>query len=247
MTKQDSEMDSTTFHALLAEHMRWVKLFVSIQEIAEDNTDLVRDLANYSRASTVPLLAGLLTLPDYQSNCIRLEILVALAVRYCQGRKRAHVEQVEQWFVQIGNSRCALAEDPAEDVFVSLVHDDRGNYRLLEGVWEGSGFYTQRVLDVIATMPNEGEFRRIKNCFRALLTISEMVCEKAQLQRYQLGSEVRHSTLLSHKLPSGKALTSRVTIALADLSSRGIALIRYRAVCFPIAHGEGNGHPANRT
>ena len=210
-------------HASMAEHMRWARLSVSIQEIAEDNTDLVRDLATYNRASTVPLLAGLLTLPDYQSNCIRLEILVALAVRYCHGRKRAHVEQAKDWFLQIGNSRCVLGEDPAEDIFVSLVHDDRGNYRLLEGVWQGAGFYTQRVFDVVARMPDDEEFRQIKNRFRALLIISDMVCDKAQLQRYQLGSDARHSTLLSHKLPSGKALTSRVTVTFAELNDRGIA------------------------
>ena len=223
MTDQNSETDSAALHAFLAEHMKWAKLFVSIQEIAEDNTDLVRDLQHYDRASTVPLLAGLLTLPDYQSNCIRLEILVALAVRHCRGRKTAHVEQVKQWFRQVGKSRCALAEDPAEDVFVSLVHDERGNYRLLEGVWEGAGFYTQRVLDVIATMPDHAEFAQLKNCFRALLTVSDIVCDKAGLQRYQLGSDVQHSALLSRKLPGGRALTARVTVTSADLNSRGIA------------------------
>ena len=165
VTEQNAGSDAATFHRVMAEHMKWAKLHVTIQEIAEDNTDLVRDLANYDPAATVPLLAGLLTLPDYQSNCIRFEILVVLAVRHCHGRKRAHVEQAKQWFLQIGKSRCALAEDPAEDVFVSLVHDDQGNYRLLEGVWEGSAFYTQRVLDVIATMPDDGEFGADKELF----------------------------------------------------------------------------------
>ena len=206
----------------MAEQMKWAQLFVTIQEIAEDNQVLVRDLANYDPAATVPLLAGLLTLPDYQSNCIRLEILVALAVRHCRGRKKAHVEQVKQWFFQIGTSRCVRAEDPAEDFFVSLVHDERGNYRLFEGVWEGSGFYTQRLLDVIGTMPDDREFGQIKKCFRALLTISDMVCDKAGLQRYQLGADAHHSALSPHKLPGGRALTARVTVTLAELSSRGI-------------------------
>ena len=222
MTEQSVGIDSTTFHAVMAEQMKWAKLFVTIQEIAEDNQDLVRDLAHYDPAATVPLLAGLLTLPDYQSNCIRLEILVALAVRYCRGRKKAHVEQVKLWFLQIGTSRCVSAEDPAEDFFVSLVHDERGNYRLFEGVWEGSGFYTQRLLDVIGTMPDDREFGQIKKCFRALLTISDMVCDKAGLQRYQLGSDAHHSALSPHKLPGGRALTARVTVTLAELSSRGI-------------------------
>ena len=206
----------------MAERMRWARLFVTIQEIAEDNTELVRDLATYDPAVAVPLLAGLLTLPDYQSNCIRLEILIALAVTHCCGQKKANIHHAERWFRQIGGSRSAGAEDPAEDVFVSLVQDDHGNYRLLEGVWEGSGFYTQRVLDVIATMPDGGKFGQIKKSVHALLTISDMVCDKAGLQRYQLGSDERHSALSSRKLPGGKTLVSRVTVTLAELNGRGI-------------------------
>ena len=49
-----------------------------------------------------------------------------------------------------------------------------------------------------------------------------MVCDKAGLERYQLGSDREYSTLSPDKLPGGKALTSRVTVTLAELNSRGI-------------------------
>ena len=206
----------------MAESMRWAGLFVTIQEITEDNKALVRDLSTYDPTVTVPLLAGLLTVPDYQSHCIRLEILVALAVVHCRGRKKAHINQAQRWFLQIGESQCVAAEDPAEDVFVSLVHDDHGDYRLFEGIWEGAGFYTQRVLDVVAAMPDKGRFGEIKRSVRALLVISDMLCGKAGLQRYQRGSDERHSALSSRKLPGYKTLTSRVTVTFAELDGRGI-------------------------
>jgi len=214
--------DWDNLNALFAEHMRWASLHVTIEEIAKENKLLVRDLSRYDPAVAVPLLASLLTLPEYQSSCIRLEILVALAVLHCRGRKKASVNEAVRWFFQIGKSRCVSGEDPAEDVFVSLVQDGNGDYRLLEGVWEAAGFYTQRVLDVIATIPDTGQFGQIKKSVRALLIISDIVCEKAGLHRYQLGSDELHSTLSPRILPGRNALISLVTITSAELYERGI-------------------------
>ena len=222
MADDNCEFDSMKFSELMAERMRWARLFVTIQEIAEDNKELVRDLSTYDPTVAVPLLAGLLTLPNYQSHCIRLEILVALAVVHCHGRKKAHIDQAIRWFSQISKSRCVTAEDQLEDVFVSLVQDEHEDYRLFEGVWEGAGFYTQRVLDVIATMPDKGQLGQIKKTVRALLTISDMVCDKARLQRYQLGSDEHHSVLSARNVPGGTTLISRVTVTFAELDERGI-------------------------
>lgn len=208
--------------SVIAERMRWARLHVSMQEIADDNTALVRDLSSYDPSVTVPLLASLLTLPEYQSHCIRLEILVALAVVYCRGRKNPNIGQAVRWFFQIGKSQCVAGEDPAEDVFVSLVHDRTGNYRLIEGIWEAAGFYTQRVLEVISTMPDDGRFGQIRRSFRALLCVSDMVCEKSKLHRYQLGSDELYSALSRQKLPGRNALITRVMITFEELESRGI-------------------------
>ena len=179
---------------------------MTLQDIAEENKVLVRDLSKYDPKFTIPLIASLLTLPHYQSNCIRLEILVALALAYCRGRKKAQIVQARRWFFQIGKSRSVMDEDQAEDVFVSLVQDDLGDYRLLGGVWDNVGFYTQRVLDVVGTMPDEGQFGQIKKSVHSLLTISDIVCEKAGLKRFQLGSEEQHSALAHRNLPEPNAL-----------------------------------------
>ena len=224
MSDDHESIDLSKFEAHFAERMRWASLFVTIQEIADDNKALVRDLSSYDPKGAIPLLASLLTLPEYQSNCIRLEILVALAVTFCKGRKKANIGKVVKWFSQIGRSQCVAGEDPAEDVFVSLAHDRNGNYRLLEGVWEAAGFYTQRVMEVVSTMPDDGGFGQIKRSFSAILIISDMVCEKAKLQRYQLGSDDRHATLLYRKIPSRNALISRVKITFDEINARGVNL-----------------------
>lgn len=222
MSEKNSEFNLEEFNEYMTERMRWAQLFVTIQEIAEDNEQLVRDLSAYDSDVAVPLLAGLLTLPEYQSHCVRLEVLVALAVVYCRGRKKANINQAIDWFSLIGRSQCVIGEDPAEDIFVSLVWDDHGDYRLFNGIWEGAGFYTQRLLEVVATMPDEGPFERIKKSVRALLIISEILCEKAGLQRYQLGSDEQHSTLSLNKLPGRDSLISRSVVSFDELNARGI-------------------------
>jgi hypothetical protein len=222
LSEEFTEPDWDKLNAFFAEHMRWASLHVTIEEIAKENKSLVRDLSSYDPTVAIPLLASLLTLPKLQSHCIRLEILVALAVVHCRGRKKANITQVVRWFFQIGKSQCVAGEDPAEDVFVSLVQGRNGDYRLLEGVWEAVGFYTQRVLDVIATMPDTRQFGQIKKSVHALLVISDMVCEKAGLHRYQLGSDEHYSALSPRILPGRNALISRVTITFAELDECGI-------------------------
>ncbi|WP_245598822.1 anti-phage protein Upx [Methylomicrobium lacus] len=222
MSHDDANIDWKVLKSIFDEQMRWASLSVTIQEIADDNKALIRDLSHYDPNITIPLLAGLLTLPEYQTACIRLETLVALAVIFCKGRKKPNIDNAVRWFFQIGKSRCVIGEDPAEDVFVSLVTDCNGNYRLVEGVWEAAGFYTQRILEVVSTMPDTGEFGRIKRSFHAILIISDIVCEQAGLRRYQLGSDERNTALSARKLPGRNALISRVTLSFEELREKGV-------------------------
>jgi len=83
-----AEPDWEKLNAIFAEHTRWANLSVTIGEITKANKSLIHDLSRYDSTVAVPLLASLFTLPKLQSHCIRLEILVALAVVHCRGRKR---------------------------------------------------------------------------------------------------------------------------------------------------------------
>ena len=222
MSEENDQLDFEKFNTNFTEIINWVTLDVTIREIAEDNKTLIHDLSTYDSKTAVPILASLLTLPEYQSNCIRLEILVALAVVYCRGQKKAHITQARQWFYMIGKSQCVMGEDPAEDIFVSLLLGEQRDYRLLGGIWEGAGFNTQLIFDVIRTMPDEGIYGQIKKSVHALLIISDIVCENAGLHRYQLGSDERHSELSSNNIPGRDPLASRVTFAFADLKKYGI-------------------------
>lgn len=218
------DFDFEVMESIMNERMRWATLSVKIKEAAAANPDLVKDFSRFEAKSTISILSGLLTLPEYQSNCLRLEVLVALAFISCQGKKQASISDAQRWFHLIGESYCVLGEDPAEDVFVSLVHDEHGNYRILEGVWETAGFYTQNVLDAITDMANKNDrMTQIVTSLRALLKISDIVCQQSGLSQYELGSIVGHSNLLLDKIPGRKGLTSRVLISLEALKAEGFS------------------------
>lgn len=212
------------FSALFGELSQWANLDITIENIADDNKRLVKKLSRFEKSSTLKLLAGLLTLPDLQSNCIRIESLVALALAYCKGKKKPQIKDITDLFNKIGKSRCAYAEDPAEDVFVSLVCDEEGDYRILEGIWEEAGFYTQRMLDVTETMPEEPDFLALKKTLKAMLIVSELVCKKSQLKRYQTGSLQTRRNISAKDLPPKNILTKHVTITFAELEEKGIKL-----------------------
>jgi hypothetical protein len=224
MIGKESPINMEEFNALFGERLQWANLAITIEDIADDNKRLVKKLSKFERRSTLTLLAGLLTLPDLQSNCIRLEILVALALVYCKGKKKPEIKDITDLFNRIGKSRCAYGEDPAEDVLVSLVHDEQGDYRILEGIWEGAGFYTQRMLDVVETMPEEPGFLTLKKCAGAVLRLSDLVCEKSQLERYQIGSIRTKRNISAKDLPPKSILTNHVTITFAELKEKGIEL-----------------------
>jgi len=210
------------FEAFVEEELKWSQLEVSMHEIAAENRALVRDLSRFDRTETVSLVGGLLTVPRYQSHCLRFELLVTLAAIHCHGRRRPQVKDACRWFRRIGSSRCARAEDPAEDVLVSLVHDERGDYRILEGGWEGAGFYTQVILDAVSAMPEEGVLARVKRSARSLLGLSDLMCRAAGLERYQDGSGELHSALSQRRLPDRSELISRTRVRLSDLARHGV-------------------------
>jgi hypothetical protein len=98
-----------------------------------------------------------------------------------------------------------MAEDPAEDVFVSLVSTPRGNFRVFEGIREGTGFHLQRILNVLESMPVEQPFLGIRDTAESLLKLSEAVAERAGVKEGTLGEEMPLRAVpkrVLHQLPS---------------------------------------------
>jgi len=211
------------FFSKMTEQATWANLEHNLDDVSKDNPDIVAELENFERDTTVALLASLLTLPAHQAQCLRLELLVALALLHCKGKKIAGVEDAARWYAAIGESNSAIGEDPAEDVFVSLIGNDKGDYRLLEGIWEAAGFYTQCMVDVVSSMPNDGIYRPIRRSVQSILRLSDLVCGRATLYRYQAGGEAT-SMALDTGGTDAPSLRARVTFTVKELRAADIAI-----------------------
>src|SRR5258708_39090195 len=58
----------------------------SLGKLAELHAGLIADFKKLDAVKTAATFAGLLTHPELQANCLTLEILIHLALVYCQGR-----------------------------------------------------------------------------------------------------------------------------------------------------------------
>jgi hypothetical protein len=95
----------------------------------------------------------LLAVPELQSYCLRLEALVHLSLAVGGGRQKPNRKIVGRLFAEAGKGRLGIKEDPAEDVFVALMATRRGDFRVLEGIWEAAGFYLQRLVNLLELLP----------------------------------------------------------------------------------------------
>ena len=128
---------------------------VSLASIASENSAMLRELETLDPVKAACTFAGLLTEPELQSNCLRLEAIVHLSLAYCRGERKPTPKLASRLFTAVGEGICGRAEDPAEDVFVTSIATLRGNFRVLEGIWEGAGFFLQRIVNVVERMPRD--------------------------------------------------------------------------------------------
>jgi hypothetical protein len=161
----------------------------SLEAISREHPALVSKLVQFDPIATSATFAGLLTLPVLQSNCYRIENLIHLALIHCRGRQKPTPKLVAQAFNELGKGSCGRMEDPSEDMFVTQVRTECGNFRILEGIWEGNSYFLQKFLDTLEGMPRGSGYDDIRASVFALLQLSDLICERAGLYRNQLGAE----------------------------------------------------------
>lgn len=202
---------------------------LNVGQIASECRRYVKSLKTYVASEAAAAFGVLLTVPELQSNCIRLEALAHLAVTHSKGNRIMTDDFVRQGFSTLGKTHCARMEDPAEDVFVSNIATPRGNFRVLEGVWESAGFHLQRVVNLIEEMPKDSSYDIFRDPVYALLKLSDAVCERAGLIRFMLGGaipskvippQIKNMTMLARKrLFFTRADVTNLDIDPQDLTS----------------------------
>lgn len=226
-----------------------LQLTRSYGEIAKCHPKVMKELSERERTSTTALIGALLTLPELQSNAIRLEALGHLAVMACNGPRKPKLAQISPWFDELDKGPCGRLEDPAEDVFVSVVSNEQGTYRLFEGSAEGNAFHVQIFLNVVATLPNDSSYDFLRDSVQALLKLSEAVAHRSDVPRYAVGNPVPRRSLPHMDRELTERLRSRVRFNSADLQHLGIdrrhlAPFIFDAVDIPKLKQASLGHSA---
>lgn len=193
----------------------------TIAALGEASPQLKNKLSALELKTTLAAFAALLTLPDLQKNCLRCEALVHLAVSFCGGSRKPHDKAIAGSFVDVATGWIGRSEDPPEDVFVGSIRTRRGNFRLLEGMWEANSFHLQHFVATLETMPDDGPFGRIKRSTFALLSISEMLCARLNLHRHSLGPEVGEHALGRRHLAALPFRRVQLKFTIKDLNDLG--------------------------
>ena len=160
-------------------------------------------------------------MPQLQGNTVRLEAIAHIAVANANGKKKPDRQAAARWFKQVGQAFVRM-EDAAEDVFVGRVHLEGRNYRLIEGLAEANGHHLQHMLSFVETMPDRGAYGELKKSCRAMLALSELICDRAGLDAFCMGGEHGLDALPVDHLPTIKTLAARVTFSGGDLAIAGI-------------------------
>jgi hypothetical protein len=212
---------------------------VPLGAIAAQHGDLLKEIESYDPLRLAACFGGLLTEPQLQSNCARLEILVHLCLSYARGTRKPTDAIVSRLFDALGDGMAGRIEDPAEDLFVSLIVSPRGNFRMLEGIWESAGYHTQRFIDALELIPAEVSWAgELRDHVHELLKLSDLVCARARLTRYQPGNTTPVDAIPRKVISRLSALRRNIRFTRAELVENGISVDSLAAFGF---------NPANRT
>ncbi|MDO9306816.1 MAG: hypothetical protein Q7T75_02955, partial [Mesorhizobium sp.] len=99
---------------------------IDLAAVSTEHEAALLELATFKPVHLASMFAGLLTQPDLQANCIRLEALVHLSLAIGNGTRNPSSSIVASTFSELGRGMTGRFEDPAEDVFVSLIVTPQG-------------------------------------------------------------------------------------------------------------------------
>nr|WP_323780450.1 hypothetical protein [Amylibacter sp.] len=206
-------MPSLPFDLLAAQHTMQIGSQNGVNKFA-------RNLKGFDREVAARAIGGLMLIQDLQASTYRLEMLAHAVVSTCAGDKAPRQRDLTDWLTAAGRVVGHL-EDPAEDIFLGRVSYAGGNYRVLEGLSEGGCFHLQILLKIVENMPET--FRELKEACQACLTLSEVMCERAGIDPFEVGAEhPLRKRVRPTSLPPVRALSDWVTFSEADLDALDI-------------------------
>ena len=192
------------------------------QGFGPDNPDLFQ-IRGWNKIHAATVLAGLATVPDFHANDIRLDWLLRLILAKAEGHIKVPPAQLQRALnAGLSKAKVLRAEDPIEDLFCDRIATPRGNFRIIAGRWEAPGPYTQTLLSAFEALPAGGLKDAALASVYALLSISDEIARRANLDRFTPSDGVEMSQFSVPSADSLKRISRRVVFTTDALSNLGI-------------------------
>lgn len=202
--------------------LNFPKMSSSYGEFIKEYPVVASGLSGCSLEHCLAIIGSMLTLPEFQSNAYRLEVLIHLAFLCAKGKGRPSQAQIVAWFNQLDKGTCGRQEDPAENVFVSIASVKAGDFRLFEGNAEGNGFHTQLFLTILNDMPDSGSYQALKAAVGSLLRLSDELAERTGIPVYNVGNTTPVSNIRKPDNRIWSELRKRASFTFEELAQLGI-------------------------
>lgn len=219
-----------------------------VASFAGSHPDLIRQFGKYDPLAMATNFAGLLTRRETRANCLRLQCLVALAIRYGVGHRRPSRELLARAFKALGSGWAGKSEDPAEDVAIARVSGKRGSYSMFTGLAEGAVGQLERFLDIVDNMPDGAPWEDLRESTYALLALSDEVVRRSGGAVNEIGAAYPVKTVPPGLLEALADSRDAVTFTTAELADLGIPPFRLASFMFDMeGRRELDGDPINMT
>ena len=183
---------------------------------------LARSLRKYSLASLVSSIGDLMTMPEFQSSALRLELLQHFAVTNARGKQEPRTCSLKFWLKALGEGWAGRKEDPVEDVFVSRVLGSNQDYLIFQGLYESPAFCLQRFIDILNNMPDHEPFINLKRSAYALLVLSNETVKRSRVAAFAVGRTEPLRTITESLFYHTRITKKRIIFEEEDLSRLGI-------------------------
>ena len=200
---------------------------------------LVESIRAIRRCPILRIVSGLMTIPEFQPNLIRLESLVHLVAALAAGETEPTREMIETWINDdFGEDILTQTEDPVEDVFVSNVVTGTGNKRLFTGSWDTPDFWLQNLIDVLSSAPATSKLDSVRAQVDALLRLSEAVADRSGAKRFSISGGTPGSPIT---VPAGgelPAVSERTCFKEAQLQELSVSRTHLEPFLFDLESRE---------
>ena len=185
----------------------------------------MESIANFHPIKAARLVAGLLVCSKYHANTLRIEKLIHAILANASGSQRPSPGKISSWLNKSSSiSSSRFMEDPVEDVFITHIMTDQGDFRIYEGTWEANDFHLQKVLDTIKSIPPHFDLPSLFRPIYSLLNISEKVAARNKEQLYQIADS---RDKIDIQVPGNevlKSLAKSLSFTEADIKEMGYDL-----------------------